>query len=318
MPVDDLQERGHRARVQLVTDEAIALLAPGIGTRAACAASGVPQATWYRRHRISPAPPKAAPVPHIERLQPRALAVAERQAILDALHSERFADLAPDEIWATLLDEGTYLGSVSTYYRVLREPAKAGSGARRPPTPPPSSPSCMAAGPNQVWSWDITKLHGPAKWTYYHLYVILDIFSRYVAPQISVQILPAEYYSADAWRPGPASHGAPGGPATAAASASKHPGRTTIRRTCRSRGDTCRSEPDALAPTAHRDPRPVPGPGRAYREGAVGSPDHDWRRSADNGCSDNASGRWRRPADNAHHQRRHATTGTGARVPRHR
>jgi putative transposase len=80
-----------------VTDEAIALLAPGIGTRAACAASGVPQASWYRRHRISP-PPKPAPVPHTERVQPRALAPAERTAILDALHTGRFADLAPDEI----------------------------------------------------------------------------------------------------------------------------------------------------------------------------------------------------------------------------
>ena len=193
MPVDDLQERGHRARVQLVTDEAIALLAPGIGTRAACAASGVPQATWYRRHRISPAPPKAAPVPHIERLQPRALAVAERQAILDALHSDRFADLAPDEIWATLLDEGTYLGSVSTYYRVLREAGESRERRAQATHPAAVKPELMAAGPNQVYSWDITKLHGPAKWTYYHLYVILDIFSRYVAPQISVQILPAEY-----------------------------------------------------------------------------------------------------------------------------
>ncbi len=90
-----------------MTDEAIALLAPRIGTRAACAASGVPQATWYRRHRLSP-PPKAAPVPHTARVQPRALAAAERTAILDALHSDRFADLAPDEIWATLLDEGTW------------------------------------------------------------------------------------------------------------------------------------------------------------------------------------------------------------------
>ena len=86
-----------------------------IGTRAACRPAGMPQANWYRRHRASPAAPKAAPVPHKERAQPRALAPAERQAILDALHSTRFADLAPDEVWATLLDEGAYLGSVSTY-----------------------------------------------------------------------------------------------------------------------------------------------------------------------------------------------------------
>jgi putative transposase len=104
-----------------VTDEAITQLAPRIGIRAACTAAGVPQATWCRRHRISPPPPKAAPVPHAERIQPRALAPAEREAILDALYSDRFADIAPAEVWATLLDEGTYLGSVSTYYRVLRE-----------------------------------------------------------------------------------------------------------------------------------------------------------------------------------------------------
>jgi putative transposase len=104
-----------------VTDEAIAAMAPRTGTRAACAAAGVPQATWYRRHRISPLPQRPVPVPHTERVQPRALASAERTAILDVLHTGRFADLAPDEVWATLLDEGTYLGSVSTYYRVLRE-----------------------------------------------------------------------------------------------------------------------------------------------------------------------------------------------------
>jgi len=113
-----------------VTDEAIALLAPRIGTRGACRASGVPQATWYRRHRASPAPPRPAPVPHRDRTQPRALAPGERQAILDPLHSERFVGTAPAEVWATLLDEGTYLGSVSTYYRVLRE---AGESRERSP-----------------------------------------------------------------------------------------------------------------------------------------------------------------------------------------
>jgi putative transposase len=90
-----------------VTDEAIALLSPMIGTRAACRATGVAQATWHRRHRLSPAPARREPVPHRQRAQPRALALAERQAILGALHSPRFADLASDEVWATLLDEGT-------------------------------------------------------------------------------------------------------------------------------------------------------------------------------------------------------------------
>jgi putative transposase len=139
----------------------------------------VAQATWYRRHRISAPAPRAAPVPHKERAQPRALAPAERTAILNALHSERFADLAPDEVWATLLDEGTYLGSVSTYYRVLREAGESRERRAQATHPAAVKPELVATGPNQVYSWDITKLHGPAKWTYYHLYVILDIYSRY-------------------------------------------------------------------------------------------------------------------------------------------
>jgi putative transposase len=162
-----------------VTDEAIALLAPRIGTRAACAASGVPRAAWYRRHRASPAPPRLAAVPQRDRVQPRALAAAERQVILDMLHSERFTDTAPAEAWATLLDEGTYLGSVSTYYRVLREAGESRERRAQAAHPAAVKPELAATGPNQVYSWDITKLHGPAKWTYYHLYVILDVFSRY-------------------------------------------------------------------------------------------------------------------------------------------
>jgi len=164
-----------------VTDEAIGLLAPRIGTRAACAAAGVPQATWYRRHRASPAPPRPAAVPHRDRVQPRALAAAERRAILDMLHSARFADTAPAEAWATLLDEGIYLGSVSTFYRVLREAGENRERRAQAAHPAAVKPELAATGPNQVYSWDITKLHGPAKWTYYHLYVILDIFSRYAA-----------------------------------------------------------------------------------------------------------------------------------------
>jgi putative transposase len=162
-----------------VTDEAIAALAPRVGTRAACAAAGVAQASWYRRHRASPAPPRPALVPHRDRAQPRALAAAERQAILDMLHSARFADTAPAEAWATLLDEGTYLGSVSTYYRVLREAGESRERRAQAAHPAAVKPELAATGPNQVYSWDITKLHGPAKWTCYHLYVILDIFSRY-------------------------------------------------------------------------------------------------------------------------------------------
>ena len=162
-----------------MTDQAIARLAPRIGTRAACAASGVAQASWYRRHRTSPASPRRAPVPHRDRVQPRALAPAERAAILAALHAGRFADTAPAEVWATLLDEGTYLGSLSTFYRLLRQAGETRERRSQAAHPAAVKPELMAAGPNRVWSWDITKLHGPAKWTYYYLYVILDIYSRY-------------------------------------------------------------------------------------------------------------------------------------------
>jgi putative transposase len=162
-----------------VTDGAIATLTPRTGTRAACAAVGAPQASYYRRHRASLPPPRPAPVPHAGRVQPRALSQAERREILGTLHCERFADLAPAEVWATLLDEGIYLGSVSTFYRVLREAGESKERRRQATHPAAVKPELMAAAPNQVWSWDITKLHGPAKWTCYYLYVILDIFSRY-------------------------------------------------------------------------------------------------------------------------------------------
>ena len=162
-----------------MTDEAIALLAPRIGIRAACAASGVAQATWYRRHRVSPAAVRRLPVPHRDRVQPRALSAAERAAILGALHADRFADTAPAEVWAILLDEGTYLGSLSTFYRLLRQAGEARERRAQATHPAVVKPELVAAGPNRVWSWDITKLHGPAKWSYYYLYVILDIYSRY-------------------------------------------------------------------------------------------------------------------------------------------
>jgi putative transposase len=165
-----------------VTDEAISVMAPRIGIRAACRAAGVAQASWYRRHRASPAPPRPVPVPHPDRVQPRALVPAERAAILDALHSPRFADLAPAEVWAILLDEGTYLGSQSTFYRLLRAAGETRERRRQAVHPAAVKPELAAAGPNQVYSWDITKLHGPAKWTYYYLYVILECATKLCWP----------------------------------------------------------------------------------------------------------------------------------------
>ena len=119
-------------------------------------------------------------MPHRDQAPARALGLAERRTILDALHSPRFADLAPAEVWAILLDEGRYLGSISTFYRLLRRAGETRERRRQAVHPAAVKPELLATGPNQVWSWDITKLHGPAKWTYYYLYVILDIHSRYV------------------------------------------------------------------------------------------------------------------------------------------
>jgi putative transposase len=163
-----------------VSDAAIAELAPKIGVRDACDAAGVAQASYYRRHRQSPPPARPAPIPHRERVQPRALSEVEQQVILEHLHSGRFVDASPAEVWATLLDEGVYLGSISTFYRLLRRAGEVRERRRQATHPASVKPELVANEPNAVWSWDITKLRGPAKWTYYYLYVILDIFSRYV------------------------------------------------------------------------------------------------------------------------------------------
>lgn len=142
----------------------------------ACIALGVARATFYRYRNLDGSQTRA-----LDRQPPaRSLSLVERKTVLDLLTSERFADDAPRQIWATLLDEGKYFCSVSTMYRILR--AECGVRERRDQLRHPiySKPELLATGPNQVWSWDITKLLGPAKWTYFYLYVILDIFSRYV------------------------------------------------------------------------------------------------------------------------------------------
>lgn len=159
-------------------DQAIAELAPVVGTTAARAAVGRARATHYRQHPKSPPPIRPAPKP--PRPQPRALSEEERQSVLEVLHSERFIDVAPPEVYATLLDEGTYLVSVPTMYRILRSVDEVRERRRQAVHPAYVKPELVADGPNLVWSWDITKLLGPVKWTYYYLYVVLDIFSRYV------------------------------------------------------------------------------------------------------------------------------------------
>jgi len=163
-----------------MTDQAVIELAPHVGVRNACDAVGASQAGYYRRHCSSPAPERPAPIPHRDRPQPRALSSDEQQAILDVLHSDRFVDMSATEVWARLLDEGVYLGSQSTFYRLLRRAGEVRERRAQATHPAKVKPELVAHAPNQVYSWDITKLHGPAKWTYYYLYVILDIFSRYV------------------------------------------------------------------------------------------------------------------------------------------
>jgi putative transposase len=159
-----------------MTDDAIAELAPLVGTRAACRAVGTPQADWYRRHRQSPVPPR--PV-RARTPPPRALSPAERQTVRSVLNSPDFVDKAPATVYHELLDEGVYLASVPTMYRILRAHDEVHERRRQAAHPARVKPELVATRPNTCWSWDITKLHGPAKWTYYHLYVILDIYSRY-------------------------------------------------------------------------------------------------------------------------------------------
>jgi putative transposase len=151
-------------------------LTPIIGTRPACRAVGASVATIYRRRRPpEPRPARPRPTPD------RALTAPERERVLEVLHSERFADSSPAQVWATLLDENRYLCSERTMYRLLA--AKHGGVRERRDQlthPGYAKPELLAERPNELWSWDISKLKGPVKWTWFYLYVILDVFSRYV------------------------------------------------------------------------------------------------------------------------------------------
>jgi putative transposase len=124
--------------------------------------------------------------------QPRALTHTERAAVLGVLHEERFVDQAPATVYATLLDEGRYLCSVPTMYRLLHAADEVHERRRQARHPATVKPELVATAPNSVWSWDITKLLGPQKWTYFHLYVIIDIYSRYVPGWLLAQRESAE------------------------------------------------------------------------------------------------------------------------------
>jgi len=154
---------------------AISDLAPMVGVRAACEAFDFPRASFHRKG-FGVLSPGARAARHV----PRALVSAERNAVLTCLHEERFHNSAPAAIYATLLDEGRYHCSIRTMYRILDSQGEVRERRDQVVHPAYTKPELLATGPNQLWSWDITKLLGPAKWTYFYLYVILDVFSRYV------------------------------------------------------------------------------------------------------------------------------------------
>ena len=177
---------------------------------AACRAPGRPCATHYRRHPVSPRGPVHGP-PRPRRRQPRALTPAERRRVLDVLHEPRCFDKAPAQVYAELLDEGVYLCSVATMYRLLADHGETRKRRAQPTHPPRVKPELVADRPNRVWSWDITKLHGPAKWTYYYLYVIIDIYSRYIVGWMVPAARPPRSRRSCSARPSPSSRS----PATA-------------------------------------------------------------------------------------------------------
>ena len=190
--------------------DGVNLLSSGVGVARACRVMNVDRAAVYReraaaRHLHAP---QRARLPRCR--SPLALSDVEKHRVLDTLNSERFADCSPRQTYATLLDEGVYMSSVRTMYRLLAGCDQVRERRNQLVHPVYAKPELLAVQPNEVWSWDITKLRGPGKWTYFHLYVILDIFSRYVvgwmvAPHESADL--AEMLIADTF----AKHGvAPG------------------------------------------------------------------------------------------------------------
>jgi putative transposase len=157
-----------------IMDAAVDELTQIVGTKRACEALGRSRASYYRERR---GPRYGPPAP---RRSVRALSSHEANTVIEALNEERFCDKAPAQVWATLLDEGTYLASVSTMYRLLRERHQVRERRAQARRPALVKPELVASRPNEVWSWDITKLAGPYKWNWIQLYTILDVYSRYV------------------------------------------------------------------------------------------------------------------------------------------
>ena len=143
-----------------------------VGVAPACTSLSVSRATYYRS--LHPRRP-----PQVRRRPARSLSGTERKGVLDVLNSERFADVAPAQVYATLLDEGNYLCAVRTMYRILESASEVRERRNQLRHPKYAKPELLATRPNEVWSWDLTKLPGPRKWMSFHLYVLLDILSRY-------------------------------------------------------------------------------------------------------------------------------------------
>jgi putative transposase len=206
--------------------DAFVALAPTPGlTASACVALNVSRASVYRQRAHLARPPvvrQPRPKP------PRALTAVERQTVLDLLRAPRFADQAPAEIYACLLDQGVYHCSIRTMYRILVQSQEVRERRNQLRHPIYKKPELLAQAPNEVWSWDITKLMGPAKWSYFYLYVIIDIFSRRVvgwciADRESATVFAALFEDATSKNPAPKGqltlHADRGGPMRAKATA---------------------------------------------------------------------------------------------------
>jgi transposase InsO family protein len=161
-----------------VIDVAVGELEPFTSVKRACELLGKSRATLHRQRNPEPAAEKAPPGPRAP--HPAALTGAEQAALLAVLDSERFADKSPAQVYAILLDEGIYLASIRTMYRVLTLADQVRERRAQAAHPPRVRPELVATGPDQVWTWDITKLKGPWRGIYFDLDVMLDIFSRKV------------------------------------------------------------------------------------------------------------------------------------------
>ncbi|WP_373235289.1 IS3 family transposase, partial [Mycobacterium marinum] len=180
---DALRERGCRAEVQAVIGEHLPDLEAATSTKRACELLGVSRATLHRHRNPPPRPARRARPEPVNKLTE-----AERQHILAVLRSEQYCDLAPAQVWARLLDDGVYLCSIRTMYRLLAIAGENRERRRQRTHPARKKPELIANAPNQVWSWDITKLQGPQRGIFYQLYVIIDIFSRYVVGWIIAEV----------------------------------------------------------------------------------------------------------------------------------